>query len=46
LALFLEHIDGGDGKGALKIKALQPKVSNRAIAKALGVGETTVRRDA
>jgi N6-adenosine-specific RNA methylase IME4 len=31
---------------AAKIKALQPKVSNRKIAKVLGVGETTIRRDA
>lgn len=30
---------------ALKIKQLQPKVSNRSIAKALGVGRSTVDRD-
>lgn len=30
---------------AERIKQLQPKASNRAIAKTLGVGETTVRRD-
>jgi N6-adenosine-specific RNA methylase IME4 len=32
-------------KIAASIKKLQPKVSNRKIAKVLGVGETTVRRD-
>jgi hypothetical protein len=31
---------------AQRIKQLQPKASNRQIAKTLGVGETTVRRDA
>ena len=30
---------------ALKIKELQPKASNRAIAKTLGVDESTVRAD-
>jgi hypothetical protein len=33
------------GRIANRIRELQPKVSNRKIAKALGVGETTVRRD-
>jgi hypothetical protein len=33
-------------KIATKIKALQPKASNRAIAKAIGADERTVRRDA
>jgi len=35
----------GDEKLATRIKELQPQVSNRSLAKVLGVDEIRVRRD-